>query len=58
MHETGLSYDVAEWSMKVDRAGRPCALLLASLLVQEEFYILKREGKVRRPDDCISLSGS
>eukprot|EP01051_Picozoa_sp_SAG22_P000686 SAG22_NODE_20_length_32168_cov_40.859241_16_plen_546_part_00 len=44
--ETGMAFHIEEWKQKRDRAGKPCALLLASQLVQEEFYILKRDGKV------------
>ena len=49
---TGDTYCVDDWLWKEDAKGRPVAIHLASLLVQEEFFILRR----RQPRAVLSLS--
>ena len=47
VEETGDAYCIDDWiAPHTDSAGRPIAIQLASLLVQEEFYILRRKGKL------------
>eukprot|EP01052_Picozoa_sp_SAG31_P061647 SAG31_NODE_20714_length_567_cov_0.873932_2_plen_67_part_01 len=46
VRETTDRYDIREWMLKTDRHRRPCTLLLAAQLCQEEFYILRRVGKM------------
>ena len=43
---TGDVYRISDFSGQRDHFGNPKAMLLATLLVQEEFYILRREGKL------------
>jgi cytochrome b involved in lipid metabolism len=43
---TGDVYRISDFVGKRDHLGNPKAMLLASLLVQEEFYILRREGTI------------
>ena len=46
VHETGDVYDVDDFWGKSDPGGKPKEIQLASLLVQEEFYLLRRAGTV------------
>lgn len=41
---TGDVYRISDYSGQRDHLGNPKAMLLAALLVQEEFYILRRDG--------------
>ena len=43
---TGDVYRISDFIGQRDHLGNPKAMLLATLLVQEEFYILRREGTV------------
>jgi hypothetical protein len=43
---TGDSYNLDDWMGKSDTHGKPIEIQLASLLVQEEFFILKRNGRI------------
>jgi hypothetical protein len=56
-------YRSSDFSGQRDHLGNPKAMLLAALLVQEEFYILRREGTVEEfavdgtePYRCASSS--
>ena len=48
---TGDCYCVEDWIDRTDAAGRPVAIHLASLLVQEEFFILRRRGRYVSPNE-------
>ena len=43
---TGDTYNLDDWVGKSDASGRPIEIQLASLLVQEEFYLLRRNGRM------------
>lgn len=44
---TGDRYRISDFSGRRDHLGNPIAMLLATLLVQEEFYIMRREGRIK-----------
>eukprot|EP01047_Picozoa_sp_COSAG01_P033737 COSAG01_NODE_2497_length_7572_cov_3.992908_2_plen_589_part_00 len=46
VHASGDAYDLDDWIGQSDADGKPIEIQLASLLVQEEFYILRRRGRV------------
>jgi cytochrome b involved in lipid metabolism len=63
--ETGDNYRLSDYVGKCDAAGSPLAMLLAAKLVQEEFFILRRQGTLEEfkqgdvePYQYVFIAGS